>query len=107
MNTNSLHSSIVRRTIETINEGRLDDFMKLFTPNAAVLDGPTYQGYEAIRAWAQRETFGVKMHVDVVREKDPEGMVVEIQVKSQGGYSGPGTFAFSLREDLIERLVIS
>jgi hypothetical protein len=107
MDVMSLHSPLVRRAIETINEGRLDDFMTLFALDATVVDGPTYQGHEAIRTWAQRETFRVHMHIEVLREKDKEGTVVEVNATSRGGYSGPGTFSFTIRGDLIERLVIS
>lgn len=49
-----------------INEGRLDDFMALFERDATVVDGATYQGLEAARAWAERETFGVQMHKNVL-----------------------------------------
>ncbi len=106
MNVASLHSSLVRRTIETINEGRLDDFLALFARDATVVDGPTYHGSEAIRAWAQRETFEVQMHIDVVQERNAEGTVVEVNAISTGGYSGPGTFFFTIRGSLIERLEI-
>jgi hypothetical protein len=106
MDVASLHSPLVRRTIETINEGRLDDFMALFARDATVVDGATYRGYEAIRTWAQRETFGVQMHIDVIREENAEGTAVEVNATSRGGYSGPGTFSFTIRGGLIERLVI-
>jgi hypothetical protein len=46
----SLQSPLVRRTIETINEGRLDDFMALFARNATLVDGPTYQGKHTLLA---------------------------------------------------------
>jgi SnoaL-like domain len=106
MDVASLHSPLVRRTIETINEERLDEFLALFARDATVVDGTTYHGSEAIRAWAERETFGVQMHIDVVQEKNTEGTAVEVNVTSTGGYSGPGTFFFTIREGLIERLVI-
>ncbi len=80
--------------------------MALFARDATVVDGPRYQGYEAIRTWAQRETFGVQMHIDVVQEKNTEGTAVEVHVASTGGYSGPGTFFFTIRGGLIERFVI-
>ena len=70
MDVASLHSPLVRRTIETINEGRLDEFLALFGRSSTVVDGATYHGSEAIRAWAERETFGVQMHIDVVQEKN-------------------------------------
>jgi hypothetical protein len=106
MKVASLHSPLVRRTIESINEGRLDDFMALFARDATVVDGPKYRGSAAIRAWAQRETFGVQMHIDVVQEKNAEGTVVAVNATSTGGYSGPGTFLFTIRGGLIERLEI-
>jgi hypothetical protein len=46
------------------------------------------------------------MHIDVVQEKNTEGTVVEVKVTSTGGFSGPGTFSFTIRRGLIERFVI-
>jgi len=86
MDVASLHSPLVRRAIETINEGRLDEFLTLFARDATVVDGATYQGSEAIRSWAERETFGVQMHIDVVQEKNTEGTAVEVNATSTGGY---------------------
>jgi hypothetical protein len=107
MNTASLRSPIVRRAIEAINTGTIDDFMAPFTPSATVEDGPTYDGAAAIRDWAARETFGVHMRLDVVRELNAEGTVVEATATSSGGYNGTSEFAFTIRDGLIERLVIS
>src|SRR5689334_6278812 len=101
MDISSLHSSLVRRAIEALNEERLDDFMALFVHDATVIDGATYHGTKAIRAWMQRENIGVHMRIEVVREKDAEGMVVEINAASRGGYSGPGTFSFTARDGLL------
>ena len=106
MDVGSLHSPVVRRAIQTINEGRLDEFLALFAPDATIVDGATYHGSEAIRDWAERETFGVRMHLDVVQETNPEGTTLEVQATSTGGYSGPGTFLFTVRGGLIERLEI-
>ncbi len=106
MRVASLHSPLVRRTIETINEGRLKDFLALFARGATVVDGRTYHGSEAIRAWAERETFGVHMHLAVVQEKNTGGTVVEVNAKSNGGYSGSGTFSFTFAGDRIKRLEI-
>lgn len=50
MDVDSLHSPLVHRVIETINEGRLNDFLALFAFYATVIDGATHQGSEAIRA---------------------------------------------------------
>jgi hypothetical protein len=54
MDIAALHSPLVRRSIETINEGRLDDFMALFAREATVVDVATYHGHKVIREWAQR-----------------------------------------------------
>ncbi|GHO94879.1 hypothetical protein KSF_049270 [Reticulibacter mediterranei] len=104
--SSSLRSPLVRRAIEAINEGRLEDFLALFAENATLIDGATYRGREAIRAWAQRETFGVQMRIDVQRETNADGTFLAIEAMSHGGYSGPGSFHFTLRGDMIERLVI-
>jgi hypothetical protein len=106
MNRASMRSPLVRRAIEAINQGNLDDFMALFAPDATVVDVSTYSGLEAIRAWAQRETFNVQVRFHVVREKNEEGTIVEGNVQSVGGYSGPATFSFTLDGDRIQRLVI-
>jgi hypothetical protein len=105
-NVASLHSPLARRTIETINAGQLDEFMALFARDATVIDGATYRGHEAIRMWAQRETFGVQMHIDVTQEKNTEGTTVAVNATSKSGYSGPGTFFFTVHSGLIKRLVI-
>lgn len=106
MNVASLRSPLVRRAIETINEGRLEDFLALFACDATVVDGAAYHGSEAMRSWAERETFGVQMHIDVVQEKNTAGSAIEVIATSTGGYAGPGTFFFTMRGDLIERLEI-
>jgi hypothetical protein len=102
----SLRSPLVRRAIEAINQGDLDEFLALFAPNATVVDEATYSGHEAIRAWAQRETFHVQVRFHVAREKNEEGTIVEGNVQSVGGYSGPATFSFTVEGDRIQRLVI-
>ena len=72
MDVASLHSPLVRRTIETINDGRLDEFLSLFAPDATIVDDATYHGSEAIRAWAERETFGVPSFAKVSKPaQDP------------------------------------
>ena len=107
MNTASLRSPMVRRMVEAINDGSVDDFMALFTSDATVVDGPVYAGAAAIRDWAARETFGVHMRLDPQRELNAEGTVVELTATSSGGYNGTAEFAFTLRDGLIERLEIS
>ncbi|GCE31860.1 hypothetical protein KDA_73440 [Dictyobacter alpinus] len=106
MDVTLLHSPHMRRVIEAINQDQINDFMPLFTQDAIVMDGPTYSGYDAIRTWAQRETFGVQMHIDVLQEINPAGTLVALQIKSTGGYTGPATFSLTLRGELIERLEI-
>jgi len=107
MNEASLRSPLVRRAIEAINQGNLNDFMALFARDATVVDVSPYRGHEAIRAWAQRETCNVKVRFQVVREKNDEGTSVEGNVQSVGGYSGPATFSFTVHGDRIQRLVIA
>ena len=80
--------------------------MALFAPDATVVDAATYRGHEAIRVWAQRETFHVQVRFHVEREKNEEGTIVEGRVQSVGGYSGPATFSFTVDSDRIRRLVI-
>ena len=106
MHEESLRSPLVRRAIAAINQGNLDNFMALFAPDATVVDVSTYSGHEAIRAWAQRETFNVQVRFRVAREKNKQGTIVEGNVQSVGGYSGPATFSFTVDGDRIQRLVI-
>ncbi|HUY78259.1 MAG TPA: nuclear transport factor 2 family protein [Ktedonobacterales bacterium] len=107
MNIASLQAPLVRQSIEAINDGDIDDFMALFTPDAVVVDGPVYDGAAAIRGWAARETFGVHMRLDALRELNADGTTVELQATSTGGYNGVAEFAYSLRDGLIARLEIS
>ena len=106
MDVGSLHSPVVRQAFQAINGGRLDAFLALFAPDATLIDGAAYRGSEAIRDWAERETFGVQMHINVIRETNPEGTILEVEATSTGGYSGPGAFLFTVRGNHIERLEI-
>jgi hypothetical protein len=106
MNTASLRSPLVRRLIEAINKEQFDEFMELFAPDATVVDESTYVGYDAIAAWARRETFGVHVRFLVVRARNEKGTVIEGNVESVGGYSGSATFSFTVKGERIERLVI-
>ncbi|GHO63279.1 hypothetical protein KSC_021710 [Ktedonobacter sp. SOSP1-52] len=107
METASLRSPLVRRAIEAINQGKLDDFMALFAPDATLVDVSTYTGFQQIRDWAQRETFGVHVRFQPESEKNAEGTIIAGHVQSVGGYNGPGTFAFTLRDGAIQSLDIS
>ena len=106
MDITSLRSSIVRRTLEAINQGKLDDFMALFAPDASVVDGPTYTGLPEIESWAKRETFGVQLRFHLESEENDEGTIVVGHVHSDGGYNGPATFSFTLHNDSIAQLII-
>jgi hypothetical protein len=106
MNTASLRSPLVCRAIEAINQENFDEFLELFALDATVVDKSTYVGYDAIAAWARRETFGVHVRFHVARERNEKGTIVEGSVESVGGYSGPATFTFTVQGNTIERLVI-
>lgn len=107
MNTASLRSPLVRQSINAVNAGSLDDFMALFTTDAVVVDGPVYDGAAAIRVWAARETFGVQMRLDVLREVNADGTTVALTASSNGGYNGPAEFAYTVRNGRLVRLEIS
>ena len=77
-----LRSPLVRRAIEAINQGNLNDFMALFARDATVVDVSPYRGHEAIRAWAQRETFNVQVRFQVVREKNIFRWAADLVTKS-------------------------
>ncbi len=107
MNAETLRSPLIRRAVDAINQGKLDDFMALFAADATVVDGATYIGHQVIRSWAQRETFSTHVHFQVEHEHNAEGAIIAGNVRSHGGYNGPATFSCTLRGDLIERLGIT
>ncbi|GHO56624.1 hypothetical protein KSB_50990 [Ktedonobacter robiniae] len=47
-----------------------------------------------------------EMRIDVQRETNADGTSLAIEAASHGGYSGPGSFHFTLRGDMVERLEI-
>lgn len=102
MDVASLQEPLVRRVFETTNAGDIDAFMALFAPDAVVVDGPTYDGADAIRTWAQRETFGVQMHFEPLREDNAQGTIVAADAQSTGGYTGPATFTFTIANGKIQ-----
>lgn len=106
MDIASLRTPSVRRTLEAINQGKIEDFLALFTPDATVVDVSTYTGAQEIRNWAQRETFSVHVRFQLEAEQNEEGTIVSGQVHSSGGYNGPAIFSFTLRNNLIKQLTI-
>jgi hypothetical protein len=52
------------------------------TPQSLMLQ--SIVGLRSFERGAERETFGVQMHSDVVREKNAEGTAVEVNATSTG-----------------------
>ena len=99
--------------VKASNDADGPAFLATFTDDALVNDMQReFWGKAAIGAWTEREIFGAKVSMDVVRAVDHYGDVI-VTAKLDGTYDKTGlpdplilTFYFTLRGDRIVQLII-
>jgi hypothetical protein len=95
--------------IDATNAGDSDVFVAAFTEDGSLDDwGNVASGHEGIRRWDRTDNIGKRSQfelIDIVKESDPETYLVHLKVSGQG-FNGVSPFRFTLRGNLIERVVI-
>ncbi len=99
--------------IQATNDHDSAAFLGSFTEDALVNDiQREFWGKAAIGKWAEREIFGAKVTMEVVRAVDHYGDLI-VTAKLDGEYDKTGlpeplllTFYFTLRGDKITKLII-
>ena len=99
--------------IQATNDHDSAAFLASFTQDALVNDiQREFWGKAAIGKWAEREIFGAKVTMEVVRTVDHYGDLI-VTAKLDGDYDKTGlpdplllTFYFTLRGDKITKLII-
>ncbi|GAA2070943.1 nuclear transport factor 2 family protein [Microbacterium hatanonis] len=95
--------------IEATNAGDSEAFVAAFTEDGSLDDwGRVAHGREGIRQWDRTDNIGKQSHfvlTDIVDETEPETYLVHLKVTGNG-FNGTSPFRFTLRGDLIERVVI-
>jgi ketosteroid isomerase-like protein len=99
--------------VKASNAADADAFLGVFTDDALVNDiQREFWGRAAIGKWVEREIFGPKVTMEIVRAVDHYGDAI-VTAKLDGTYDKTGlpdplvlTFYFTLRGDKIARLII-
>jgi hypothetical protein len=99
--------------IQATNDHDSTTFLASFTEDALVNDiQREFWGKAEIAKWAEREIFGAKVTMEVVRAVDHYGDLI-VTAKLDGDYDKTGlpdplllTFYFTLRGDKITKLII-
>jgi hypothetical protein len=97
----------VARLLRAANGHDTDGFLASFTEDGVVDDwGREFAGADAIRGWSDAEFIGVAVTL-AVTDNTTEGD--ETTVKAEvggGGFNGPSTFTFAVRDDRVARMTI-
>jgi ketosteroid isomerase-like protein len=104
---------VIALYVKASNDADATTFLGAFTEDALVNDVQReFRGKAAIGKWAEREIFGAKVTMEVVRAVDHYGDVI-VTAKLDGNYDKTGlpdplllTFYFMLRVDKIVTLII-
>ncbi|MFK4837565.1 nuclear transport factor 2 family protein [Microbacterium sp. ZW T2_14] len=95
--------------IDATNAGDSDAFVAAFTEDGSLDDwGRVARGHVGIRQWDRTDNIGKQSHfelVDIAQEAAPETYLVHLAV-SGDGFNGTSPFRFSLRDGLIQSVVI-
>lgn len=110
--TNTL-PKVIADHIGACNAHDVDAWTAAFAPDALVNDiQREFIGAAAIRAFAEKEIFGVRLTMDVCRAWNRHGDVT-VHAKIDGAYDKAGlpdplilSFYFSLRDERITQLII-
>lgn len=99
----------ISRFISTTNAADSDAFVALFTADGSLDDwGRVVHGHDGIRSWDSTDNIGKQSQfelVDIGEEAAPDTYLVHLKVTGKG-FNGVSPFRFTLRGDLIERVVI-
>jgi ketosteroid isomerase-like protein len=100
----------IRAFVDATNAGDTDAFLAAFASDATLDDwGRAFSGRQGIASWNETDNIGKHAHFDPVDcnpGPEPDTFVVTLTV-SGGGFNGTGPMTFTVRDDHIERVVIS
>lgn len=95
--------------ISTTNAGDSDAFVAAFTEDGSLNDwGRVVHGHDGIRSWDSTDNIGKQSQfelIDIAGDADPHTYLVHLKVSGKG-FNGVSPFRFTLRGELIERVVI-
>jgi hypothetical protein len=95
--------------IDATNAGDSDAFVASFAEDGTLDDwGRVARGHDGIREWDRTDNIGRQSHfelVDIAEEAEPGTYLVHLEVTGNG-FNGTSPFRFTLREGLIQCVVI-
>jgi hypothetical protein len=97
----------VARLLQAANDHDTDGFLASYTEDGVVDDwGREFTGADAIRGWSDAEFIGVEVTLavtDIATEGDETTVTAQV---GGGGFNGPSTFSFAVRDDRVARMTI-
>ena len=98
----------IQRMIEATNAGDSEAFVECFTDDAYLSDwGREFHGHDGARSWDRTDNIGKHAHFEATgSRRDGEDDVVTLVVTG-GGFNGTSDIRFTIRDDLIARMVIA
>ena len=101
-------SAPVQRMVDATNAGDSAAFLACFTDDAFLSDwGREFHGHAGVARWDQTDNIGRHSHFEATGQRAQGDDLVVTLVVTGGGFNGTSDIVFTLRDDLIARLVIS
>jgi hypothetical protein len=98
----------IQRMIAATNTGDTAAFIACFTEDAFLSDwGREFHGHAGVASWNQTDNIGKRAHFEATASRQEGADDIVTLVVTGGGYNGTGDIVFTLRGDLIARMVIS
>ena len=98
----------IARMIAATNAGDSEAFVACFTDDAHLEDwGRGFHGHDGVARWNQSDNIGRRAHFEAAGVTGDDADQVVTLVVTGGGFNGTSDIAFRVRDDLIERLIIS
>ena len=98
----------IARMIEATNAGDSAAFVACFTDDAYLEDwGRGFHGHDGVARWDKSDNIGRRAHFEAAGVRGDEAEQVVTLVVTGGGFNGTSDIAFSIRDGLIARLIIT
>ena len=100
----------IQTFVNTTNKADTKGFVNSFTKDAYIRDWfHTYHGHEGVSSWNKSDNIGKNTHfaiLSIKKTKVENEYILRVKVSGEG-FNGVSDISFSLKENLIKKLIIS
>ena len=101
-------SAPIQRMLDATNTEDRTAFVDCFTDDAHLEDwGRAFDGHAGVARWDESDNIGRHARFEAIAERIDGHEHIVTLVVTGGGFNGTSDIAFSIRDDLIHRLIIS